>query len=342
MVIVGFDLGKRKSHVCVRNGDKLIERKLATTREGISAFFCDLEKATILLEAYTSAEWVARLLEGLGHVVVVADPNFTPMYSQADKRIKTDRRDARALCEALRLGAYHPVHRRGDANRELQMALTVRESFVKARAELVCRCRALLEREGFLVRGCATEAFANAVLAMELPKRIEHIIEPVVDAIENLSAKIDAASKSLDREAAKNEPCKRMRLITGIGTMVSLAYVAAVDDVSRFESAKHLRSYLGLVPREYSTGENQQNRGRITKAGDERARKLLVEASWQIMRSSAESTSGLRDWALRVAEKHGRAKAVVALARKLAGILYAMWRDGSEFNPTMTGGTVAV
>jgi transposase len=97
-----------------------------------------------------------------------------------------------------------------------------------------------------------------------------------------------------------------------------------------------VRSYLGLVPREYSSGE-RQHRGRISKAGGSRARTLLVEAAWALLRWRTEKNKALYDWAMRIAARRGRARACVALARKLAGILYAMWRDGTEFDARVVG-----
>ena len=112
--------------------------------------------------------------------------------------------------------------------------------------------------------------------------------------------------------------------------MTAVAFVATLDSVERFESAKQVRAYLGLVPREYSSGEGQL-KGRITKAGNARARSLLVEAAWGLMRYRKPSARGLQMWAGRIAARRGKRIAAVALARKLAGILFAMWRDGTAF-----------
>src|SRR5205807_5740099 len=116
---------------------------------------------------------------------------------------------------------------------------------------------------------------------------------------------------------------------------------AIVDEVKRFEGAKQVRAYLGLVPREYSSGEGQQ-RGSISKAGPSRARSMLVEAAWTILRQRKESTEALHIWATRIAQRRGKRIAVVARARKLAGILFAMWRDGTSFAPQLLRSSNAV
>jgi transposase len=116
--------------------------------------------------------------------------------------------------------------------------------------------------------------------------------------------------------------------------VVAATFAATLDDSSRFLGAKHVRSYLGLVPREYSSGE-RQHRGRISKAGSVRARSLLVEAAWAVLRWKTERTKALHEWWAPIAQRRGKATAVVALARKLAGIMFAVWRDGTEFDPQL-------
>jgi len=116
----------------------------------------------------------------------------------------------------------------------------------------------------------------------------------------------------------------------GVGPVTALAFVAALDEVTRFSSAHQVGSYLGLVPSEYSSGD-RQHRGRITKRGNSRMRSLLVEAGWRIMRSRRSECAAMRAWAMQIAARRGKRIAVVALARRLSGILYAMWRDGNEY-----------
>jgi transposase len=111
-----------------------------------------------------------------------------------------------------------------------------------------------------------------------------------------------------------------------IGPVTALAFVASLDDVTRFHSAHQVQAYLGLVPSEYSSGDHRL-RGHITKRGDTRMRWLLVETAWRILRSPNADLAGLKAWALQIAQRRGKRIATVALARRVAGILYAMWRD---------------
>jgi transposase len=125
---IGIDVHKKESQVCILGeGGELREQRIRTTPERFAAVLGDRPRARILLEASTESEWVARCLEQLGHEVIVADPNFAPMYATRTRTIKTDRRDARALAEACRLGAYRPTHRLPDAQRHVRGRLTVRD-----------------------------------------------------------------------------------------------------------------------------------------------------------------------------------------------------------------------
>jgi transposase len=118
-----------------------------------------------------------------------------------------------------------------------------------------------------------------------------------------------------------------------IGPITAAAIVATIDDVTRFRSAHHFEAFLGVVPGERSSGEKRRI-GRITKAGNARARYLLVEAGWRMLRAKDAETEALRGWALGIAARRGKRIAVVALARRLAGILYAMWRDQRAYDAT--------
>jgi transposase len=157
-------------------------------------------------------------------------------------------------------------------------------------------------------------------------------IAPLFESLRLLNRQIDEADALLEKIVKEDEVVKRLCTAPGVEPVTATTFAATIDDASRFGAAKQVRSYLGLVPREYSSGE-RQHRGCISKAGGSRARTLLVEAAWALLRWRTEKNQALYDWAMRIAARRGRARACVALARKLAGILYAMWRDETEFDP---------
>jgi transposase len=267
----------------------------------------------------------------MGHEVIVADPNFAPMYAQRSRRVKTDKRDARALSEACRLGAYRVAHRPSEKQRQLKRLLNVRESLVRTRARFICAMRTHLRAEGMAAARTDAAHFAAKVAAMELSAELEAALRPLLELLGPLNEQV----KKLDRELAKlsteDQVVKRLCTVPGVGPVTATCFVATLDEAARFSSAKQVRSYLGLVPSENSSGE-QQRRGRLTKAGNRRMRYLLVEAAWACWRWKQPGTESLREWVEAIAVRRGRRIAAVALARKLAGLLYAIWRDGTEFD----------
>ena len=138
MDTIGVDLHKRESQIrIVTTSGQTIDHRIATTRERFTHVFWGRPRMRILVEASTESEWVARHLESLGHAVIVADPGFAPMYATRSRRLKTDKRDARALCEAYRLGAYRAIHRVSDAQRHVRAELAVRDALVRTRTRYV-------------------------------------------------------------------------------------------------------------------------------------------------------------------------------------------------------------
>src|SRR2546425_2705634 len=152
MDTIGLDLHKRESQLCMlTEAGEIVERRIVTSRERFTVVLGGRPPARILLEASTESEWVARHLENLGHEVIVADPNFAPMYATRRRGVKTDRRDARTLAEACRLGAYRPAHRASDGQRHVRAELAVRDALIRTRTRYVSVVKALVRRDGLRV-----------------------------------------------------------------------------------------------------------------------------------------------------------------------------------------------
>jgi transposase len=328
---IGIDVHKRTSHLCMMGDDGVLtERRVETTRESFARHLGDRPKARIVIEASTESEWVACCLEDLGHEVVVADPNFAPMYATRTRKVKTDRRDARALCEACRLGAYRPAHRPPPERRHQRAELRVRAALVRTRSRYISLIGAIVRRDGYRIPPGSASHFRDRITAIDLSEHLRTEIEPLLDVMELLDVQIADADKRLAQYVASDPVAKRLTTVPGVGPVTAAAFTAVLDTCERFQSARQVRAYAGLVPREMSSGERQQ-RGRITKAGNGQLRSLLVEVAWCVMRTRRVEAQSLREWALRIAARRGKRIASVALARKLAGVLYAMWRDGTEF-----------
>jgi transposase len=328
---IGIDLHKRESQLCTITADgELREQRIATSRERFTAVLGTRPAARILLEASTESEWVAQHLEALGHTVIVADPGFAAMYATRSKRVKTDKRDARTLCDALQLGAYRAVHRASDAQRQLRAQLAVRDALVRTRTRYIALIKAAVRREGLRLPSGEAEQTVAKLAALPLPAHVQESLAPLVAVWAPLQAEIAAADARLTALARQQPVVTRLCTMPSVGPVTAIAFVAALDDVARFQSAHQVQAYLGLVPSEYSSGDRRA-RGRITKRGDARMRWLLVETAWRILRSSNPGLAGLKAWALQIAARRGKRIATVALARRVAGILYAMWRDDVPF-----------
>jgi transposase len=300
---IGIDLRKRESQLCtITEAGELLEQRIVTSRERFTAVLGARPAAHILLEASTESEWVARHLEALGHVVIVADPGFAAMYATRSKRVKTDKRGTRTRCIAL--------------------------------------IKAAVRREGLRLPSGEAEQTVAKLAALPLPTYVPVALAPLVAGWGPLEAEIAAADARLTALARQHPVVVRLCTRPSIGPVTALAFVAALDAVARFASAHQVQAYLGLGPSEYSSGDRRA-RGRITKRGDARMRWLLVEAAWRVLRSANPALAPLKAWALAIAARRGKRIATVALARRIAGILYAMWRDDVPYRAVTPGTRVA-
>ena len=231
------------------------------------------------MESSTISEWVAQLLEELGHEVIVADPNYAPMYAQRSRRVKTDKRDARALAEACVLGAFRPAHRTSAEQRHVRSLLGVRESLVRTRARWLVLTQATLSREGVSVATGSAKCFSARVEKLELPEPLGGEIAPLLTLLEPVNAQIEELDERISALAQRDERVARLMTVPQVGTLTAASFVATLDEAGRFKGAHQVEAYLGLVPREWSSSEVQR-RGHITKAGNSRTRWLLVETAW--------------------------------------------------------------
>lgn len=335
---IGIDAGMVNSHICeLRESGEMVERQIRTDRKRLADVFGNRPTARILMEASTESEWIACCLEALGHEVIVADPNYAPMYAHRSRRIKTDRRDAHALAEACRVSAYRPAHRTSPTQRDVRALLGVRELLVRTRTRWIVHVRALLRRDGLRLAPGRAETFVGRVNDLSLSPQLAARIAPVLELLTPLNAQINTLDAQVAMRAHDDERTERLMTAPGVGPVTAVAFVATVDRVTRFRNAHQLESYLGLVPREWSSSETQR-KGSITKAGNTRMRWLLVEAAWCVLRRKKKpETVVLRDWADRIALRRGSHVAAVAVARRLVGILYAMWRDQTAYDPSQIG-----
>ena len=192
--------------------------------------------------------------------MIVADPNYAPMYATRSRRVKTDRRDAQALMDACRLGAYRPAHRTSDAQRQVRAELAVRDALVRTRARFISLMRALLRREGLRVRTGMARYFPRRLAELRLPESLSAAIAPLLAVMETLNRELNATDARLAQHAEADPVVRRLETMPNIGPVTALSFVATLDQVERFRGPHPAAAYLGLVPGERSSGE-QQHRG---------------------------------------------------------------------------------
>jgi transposase len=326
-----IDLHSRSSLIRIvdADGQVVLERTIQTTREAFTRLFGERAPLRVLVESGTESGWVAATLDACGHAVIVADPNYTLMYGARARAVKTDRRDVAALAEACRRGIYRPAHRVSVGQRQVRRVLRIREQLVRIRTQLINLLRAQLRQEGYRLPSGGSEAAAARCRRLALPDALTTDLTPLLAVLDALGPILAGQDREAGRRALADPIVRRLMTAPGVGPIVGLTYRAVIDDVRRFADAKQCTAYLGLVPSEASSG-TRQRKGAITKAGPSSVRVALIQAAWVIWRQR-QGRAALHAWVERLAARRGRRIAVVALARRLARILYGMWRDATDY-----------
>jgi transposase len=262
--------------------------------------------------------------------VRVVPSTLAPSLGVGARGIKTDRRDAQVLSEVSCRVELRSVHIPSEQARAWRALSTSRDALVSSRTKLTntvksqLRCRLVLT---YKRRSAATPAQIRT-LWTELEGSVPSHVERQLRVIELLDAQIREADKEIRQLAKANETCVRLMTTPGVGPQTALRFVATLDEVKRFATAHDVQAYLGLTPGENSSSQRRR-RTHLTKAGSPQMRWLLVQAAWAAQRCAA--THPMVTWATQIAERRGKRVAAVALARKLAGILFALWRDGTTY-----------
>lgn len=331
---VAVDLAKSVFEVAVsRRAGRVFERK-RLSRAAFTLYFRNLQPATVLMEACGSAHHWARELRSFGHDVVLLPPHAVRPYVV---RNKTDRCDAKALLEAFRNEEINPVPVKTPAQHALASVHRLRSAWLAARTSRINTVRGLLRELGFVIPVGARHVLPKLLELVEdadsgLSGSMRVVLHEAAVEIEDLQRRIQLAERELSSLPEEIPVVARLRTIPGVGLLTATALVAFVGDVFRFPTARHFASYLGLTPRERSSG-TARRLGRISKRGDSYLRMLLIHGARSILTRAKriERPDRLRTWAIGVEAMRGHNKAAVALANKLARIVWAVWKKNIEF-----------
>ena len=293
------------------------------------------KRARVAIEACREAWHVHDVLTQWGHEVLLVDTTRTKQIGIRHHGRKTDRIDAELLARAVEQGGIPVAHVLSPARRELRDVLGVRRALVETRTQYITTIRGLARSRGERLASCAADNFLAAVTRATLRPETRKTIDPLVSALQRICVELARTNLRLE-ELARHEPTiEKLTTAPSVGLVVAAAFVAVVDEACRFQGAHQLESYLGLVPREASTG-GKRKLGSITKQGNSYMRQLLVQNASGILRVG-DADDPLRQWGNELVARRGRKIAVVALAHRLAGILWAMWRKGTVYEPKRLG-----
>jgi transposase len=326
---VAFDLGGRESQVCIRSaeGQILVERRVPTSQLG--KLLQGRTASRVVVETCAEAFRVADQARELGHEVRVVPAALVRTLGVGAHGVKTDVRDARVLSEVSTRIDLPSVHIPSQGSRERKSLCGMRDALVSSRTQQINTVRGWMRGQMLRVRTGKAETFPtrarDALSQAEVPSYVERQLR----SIDELSAHILEADKELQK-LAKNDPtCPRLMSVPGVGPVTAIRFVAALDEIGRFSSVAQVQSYLGLTPGENSSSERSRRTG-ITKAGPAALRASLVQAAWAARRS--HGTHPMLTWVADVEKRRGKNVAIVALARKLSAILFALWRDGTFYD----------
>lgn len=290
----------------------------------------------VALEAGNQTAWLHDLLVALGAEVVVVNPTKVKLI--AASRRKTDKIDAKVLCELLRLdGLPEPVHMPGPETRSLRGLLVARRQLVVARAKLCNVVRGMLRQEGIRLATRELNSFVGWQRLLAGSFCQAHL-RPTLQAYYGSFEALTRSIQQLDRQLAQRErsDCRAAQLqtIPKVGRIASLTFLAAVDQVERFANSRKLVSYSGLCPTVRSSGERTQY-GSISREGRSELRAVWVQIAHLVAADRSRSTARLRRWYSKVASHRGKKTAMVALARKLLSIAYRLLRDGTVYRSSL-------
>lgn len=336
MFYAGIDAHTKSSAICVvdRRGRKVHRCEVLTNAAGFRAGLGKWARrgVTAAVESSGITPWVCELLRTLQVKVVVVNTNRVRLI--AESRKKADRVDAETLAELLRLGGLPEVHPASPEARRLRTELGVRRQLVRQRTALANQVRGLLRGWGVNLpaRFLARRGSWGQLAAKEIPEYVRALLRTMEGVYEQLTRAIRELGDGLEAAAGKDKRVERLRTIPGVGSLSALTLVSAMDDVKRFQRAKQLTSYCGIVPTVRSSGEREQQ-GSITRQGRSEVRAMWIQAAHSLAQSRQPAARPLQRWFARVAKRRGFRTAIVALARKMLSLAFYLLRDGTCYEP---------
>ena len=335
--IIGVDLGDKKHHVCVtdKDGNILCEKTVANNKEQLAALAREHEGALFAIEVGSHSPWISRLIESNGCSCLVANARKLRAIYQNER--KCDEFDARMLAKLARVDPelLSPIQHGSEAQQLHRLNLTLRDSLVRRRADMITTIRFSLKSLGIRISACSTPYFALRCREELEGTAVLETAEAFLQALDALNSQIKVLDKQIARIAAEHYPqTKLLEQIAGVGPITSLGFVLTIGEPGRFDDPRDVGAYLGLVPRRDQSGQSDKQLP-ISKTGNREMRRLLVQCAQYILGRFGPDCD-LRRFGLNLAAKGGKSakrKAVVAVARRLAVIMLMLWKTGEPYDP---------
>ncbi len=336
---IAVDLAKSVFEVAVSEREGHVESYHRLSRKQFAEFMSKQEVATVVMEACGSAHYWGRRFMELGHEVRLLPPAYVRPYVLRDK---TDRADVKGILEANRNSAIRPVPVKTQSQQGLTGLHRVRSAWLGTRTARINTMRGILREFGLTIPLGAAHAVGHVRgmvedADIELPAVMREVLNQVCDEVEQLQDHIGSVESQLKALADQTVPIQQLQSIPGIGLLTSTALVGFVGDMHRFSSSRHFASYLGLTPREHSSGLRRRLGG-ISKRGDIYLRMLLIHGARSVLNAakSKDRPDRLQAWALEVQKRRGHNKAAVAVANKMARLVWAVSTRGTQYQPQST------
>jgi len=333
---IGIDLAKNSFAVygVDAKGKPILSRTMS--RSGVVRFFANLPSCLVGMEACASSEYWARTIESLGHEVRRIHPRYVKAYLLG---AKNDANDAAAICEAVQRPNMRFVPHKSPEQTDIQCIHRIRQGYVKSRTALINQTRGLLAEHGIAIRLgiCAVRDQLPALIADEennLSGLMRRNLTSLYESLCFFDERIREQDNLLKGVAKENEACQRLMRVPGIGIMTATILLTIAGVASNFKNGREFAAFLGLVPRQNSTGGKTRLLG-ISKRGDRYTRYLLIHgARAALSRMVAGYTPEHRRnlWIVELAARRGKNRASVALANKTARVVWSMLTQGTEYN----------
>lgn len=336
IAFVGIDLAKNvfQIHGTDKDGKLILSRRLR--RDQLLTEVAKLPPLTIGIEACTGAFSWQREFQKLGHKVRIIAPQYVKPFV---KHQKNDRNDAEAICIAMRQPNMKFVPPKDEEQQDIQALHRARARLVNHRTALVSQMRGLLLDRGVTIGVSITRArkAIPQILADStngLSEMSREVIAELFDFLGQIDLRVRSFDQRIEAVFRANAACQRIARICGVGPKTATAVVAAVGDGREFNSGRHLAAWMGLVPRQHSSGSRQILMG-ISKRGDKHLRTLLVHGARAVVRVAAGRSDPFSRWVNALRERRGVNRTIVAVANKNARIIWAMLRRDTEFQPVV-------